>query len=209
MSIEATQIHLAVSTPKATGSDCRPSARSPCARRARGGGGRGEAGGGARRAGRQGRAGGPVWRSVPSPLLCIVAAGVRAPRSTWSRRRHNAQLLQPLPNEGSPVPTPPRGPARLDRLEVVDDGDAEAGDGVEHRQHHHVQGQRAEERLRGPCRGKRGGPRQEASRHAAGRCPKQPPPGPAPAAGQRCAVGGRLAAPPAPHTWPAHQGNAM
>lgn len=121
----ATQIHLAVSTPKATGSDCRPIARSPEG---------------------QGR-------------LCSSGADQQA--RTCSNKDRSASacagLFGPAAYAG-PQPSSGRlfvrasaaglGPMRtLNGLEVVDNGDAQAGDGVEDGQHHDIQAEGAKQGL--------------------------------------------------------------
>ena len=123
-SIEATQIHLAVSTPKATGRDWRPMARSPAARRG---------------AGARGRCGG---RHLPlSAPLSLIPLSPKPPHPHSNHRHHRHH----------------RNHRTLDGLEVVHDCDAQAGDGVEHREHHDVGGEGAKQRLhRGARRGRQG-----------------------------------------------------
>ena len=83
--MDATVIHLAVSTPNATGSEFRP--------------------------------------------ICLHTS------------RHHADLqLLPTPPSNSDNPCwPCRSPVSLYALEVVDDGDAQTSNRVQHSEHHHVQ----------------------------------------------------------------------
>ena len=63
--------------------------------------------------------------------------------------RHEA-APQPQLKASHPALQPPQASLTLDRLEVVHNGDAQAGDGVQDSQHHHVQAEGAEQGLR--CR---------------------------------------------------------